>query len=130
MMLHRQTVKGDIMQLRRSVFLVFLGIFVPVAFGWGASVLSGTVVSLNPEQGRLVVLQDGTMRVVNVLATGTLPPSVRTGVHVTIWGSVTKTRPSAFRAQRIVVDKSGGKKNDPTGVRSRLIRGRIKPPGQ
>lgn len=98
------------------------------AAGWAASVVQATVVSMDRDNGRIVALESGTMRVITVsVSPAQIPGSVRVGTPVTLWGDFADPGAGLFRATRIGANVTGGGsgwQNDPTGVRSRLFRGK------
>ena len=108
---------------------LLLLIFHLTAFGvWAASMIEGTVVSLQPKRGMFTVLQAGSMKVVNVIVpSGKLPGAVIKGANIRIWGNFLNAENPLFRAQRIIGIASVLRGKDPTGVRSRLNRGRRVP---
>jgi len=107
-------------------FLILLVLFSVCAAEAGVAV-QGTAVHVERESGRLKILEAGTMNVV-IVVTGPngLPAGVVKGSIIRAWGRFRWGTPVLFQADKISVLPSPGRGSDPTGVRSRLFRGRGK----
>lgn len=118
-------------------YLVVLAIIL-LAFSQQAvatDVLLGTVVSTEPESGTLVIRPAGagktgdketeTAKDITVrVEKNSFPKHLEPGGIIRVWGDFAKDHKLKFDAKRIDTSHFPKHKKDPTGVRSRLIRGR------
>jgi len=85
--------------------------------------LTGTVISVDREKGRLLLQHAKTKNLVTVvIRPNRLPRFLEAGSKVKIWGDYNKRDPRTFKAKEIVQDRPGWPRKDPTGVRSRLVK--------
>ena len=110
--------------MMRCGLLFAIMVFSLAAVNAGAAdAISGTVVSLERDTGMMVILQAGTRKRITIsISPGRLPGSVKIGTTIQAWGDVAKNDPLKFQASKI--DPSPGSTGDPTGVRSRLQKGK------
>ena len=94
--------------------------------GLSAATIRGTVVSVDPSARTAVVLLAGSLSPTAVVFTsGSLPPFVQPGAGISAQGTFAGGDPPVFRATAITpATPPGARQKDPTGVRSRLFRGR------
>jgi len=86
-----------------------------------ADLLSGTIISVERKNGRLILRQIETRKDIEVLIHPDLiPASVESGVKVTVRGEYIQRDPDVFQARKITPERSKERGKDPTGVRSRL----------
>jgi len=113
--------------MRRGLPFLILMVLFSVSAAEAGIAVQGTAVLVERESGRLKILEAGTMNVV-IVVTGPngLPTGVVKGSVIKAWGRFRQGTPVLFQADKISVLPSPGRSNDPTGVRSRLFRGRSK----
>ena len=122
--------------LRSHIFICLLvlgGIFfTTVSSGHCQNDILGQVVSVDREQSSFVVrldksmLKDDADSHVVTISTGAerLPPGIVPGKWVRVWpGDSTKKGDKVIIAERVIFSWNKNRIVDPTGVRSRLIRG-------
>jgi len=87
--------------------------------------IMGTVVSLERSSGTIIIQQAGTGKKITIVTSpGQLPGSVGIGTTITAWGNYSKGDALKLHASKITHSPSPGSREDPTGVRSRLHKGR------
>jgi len=117
----------------RNYLVILILIFSTYAFAaQAADVLLGTVRALDIEKGEILVnvidssaediKQEKTI-VVKVDPKNTDFSNFRTGKLIRVWGRYVNGVQGMFEAQSVSKRGVHGRKNDPTGVRSRLGRG-------
>ncbi|OQY60494.1 MAG: hypothetical protein B6245_01150 [Desulfobacteraceae bacterium 4572_88] len=116
--------------------LIILSYFMP-SFAMSADVILGKIISAEQESGKFVVRvlgddiseaeKDGgsTKDITVEIPQSRLPEHVEVGSTVRIWGSYVQGNTMKFQAHSISKGNSMRHRSDPTGVRSRLDRGRM-----
>jgi hypothetical protein len=114
----------------RRVLLWFILITLFSVSGAGAEeTVQGTAVDVDRQNGRFRIVETDNMNVVTVVSDPRrLPPGVVKGALIRAWGKFRRGTPVQFRAEKISVLSPPGRGDDPTGVRSRLFRGKGKKP--
>lgn len=99
-------------------------IFQMLAAGAAAeSLITGTVVVVDPYSGSFVLRQGDSQTLITVVATrGWLPKKMTAGAVVKVWGEFAPRQAGTFFARKIKPAGAPHKRNDPTGVRKRLNR--------
>lgn len=114
------------------VFLVLFFLFAAHTAG-ASDVILGTIKSINPEKGELIIDVMDTSAgfpaqekeiLVQINPGNTDLSGLRTGKLIRLWGNFVKDSPGIFEAGSLSQGGMHGRKSDPTGVRSRLGRGR------
>jgi len=109
--------------MRWGLLFAVMGFSLVAVNAGAADAISGTVVSLERDTGMIVILQTGTRKRITIsISPGRLPGSVKIGTTIQAWGEVAKNDPLKFQASKI--EPSPGSAGDPTGVRSRLQKGK------
>ena len=111
--------------MRRVLLFTMISLlFLAVSAGAMDSIM-GTVVSLERNSGTIIIQQAGTPKKITiVISPGQLPGFVEIGTTIRAWGNYSKDDPLKLHASKITRAPSPGSREDPTGVRSRLHRGR------
>ena len=114
------------MHLLRWTFTVTMaiGLALTPALTAAEDSISGTVVTADPGSGLFTILQDGTGRLITVTSgSGKNMASIPIGSHITARGEFRAGASDVFTARKIKRGKKNGRTSDPTGVRSRLLKG-------
>ena len=112
--------------MRYGLLLAIAGLFLSVVNAAAADTISGTVLSMDPETGMIVIRQEGTQRRMTLYVSPKgLARSVRIGDAVRARGEFSKRDGLRFHASQIKTERAPGMGGgDPTGVRSRLHKGK------
>ena len=86
--------------------------------------ISGTVVNVDPDTGNIMILLDDASGYATISpGSRNTGSSLSVGTHIVARGAFKPGAPTLFKARHIKSGKRQGGKSDPTGVRSRLLKG-------
>lgn len=111
--------------MRTFMALVFVLFLIPAIPVRAADALTGTIVSTDQGRGLFHLKPDGKDQSVAVqLRSGRFPPLIRPGQTVTVWGRWSRGPGGLFVGRSVTPGMAGHSDPDPTGVRSRLFKGK------
>lgn len=109
----------------RLVMAIVVAVMTLTAAPVLAAQLTGTLVSISPEEGRMLVMPSDRQAFITVLIPADRwPPGLQPGVVVSIEGTYSEKNRQLFLGGSISTDHPAppSRRRDPTGVRSRLNR--------